>query len=187
MYKLLIVSSLFLWGIRPSINKPINQSTNQPTNQSTNQPVNQSTNQPTNQSTNQLINQQTNEPVPKLTWKIMQNIRFEKKYYKEVQDYMLSPIFTDEIKNLQGKMVEVEGYVIPFDEKGETVVLSANPYAACFFCGKAGPASVMTIKLKKTNKTYQTDDYHHFQGILRLNFSDINEFYYILEQGEAIH
>jgi hypothetical protein len=122
----------------------------------------------------------------KLTWKTMQNIKFEKKFYKEVDGEMLSPVFTDDIKKLDGKLVQVEGYVIPVDEKGRYVALSANPYAACFFCGKAGPASVMTIKFKKKNKDYNTDDYKHFKGRLQLNYNDVNEFYYVLNDSEEI-
>lgn len=125
--------------------------------------------------------------VQRVNWKTLQAISYQKKFYKEINDYMMAPVFTEDLKNLDGKVIEVEGYVVPFDETGKTIVLSANPYAACFFCGKAGPASVMTIKLKNTNKKYETDDYHHFRGTLRLNYSDINDFYYIMEQGEVIN
>lgn len=125
--------------------------------------------------------------LPKLTWKTMENIKFEKKYYKEIDGEMLAPVFTDEIKKLDGKEVQVEGYVVPVDEKGRYCALSANPYASCFFCGKAGPASVMTIKFKKKNKSYKTDDYIIFKGKLQLNYDDINEFYYILNDAEALN
>lgn len=122
----------------------------------------------------------------RVNWKTLQAISYEKKFYKEINDHMMAPVFTEAIKRLDGKVIEVEGYVVPFDETGKTVVLSANPYAACFFCGKAGPASVLTVKLKNTKHKYETDDYHHFKGILRLNYTDVNEFYYVLEQGEQI-
>jgi hypothetical protein len=126
-----------------------------------------------------------NDPV-KLSWKTMESIKFEKKYFKEVDGEMLIPVFTDEIKKLDGQEVQVEGYIVPIDEKGRFVALSANPYASCFFCGKAGPASVMTIKLAKRNKSYNTDDYRKFKGKLQLNANDINEFYYILNNSEEV-
>ena len=100
---------------------------------------------------------------------------------------MLAPIFTEDIKKLDGKEIQVEGYVIPVDEKGRYCALSANPYASCFFCGKAGPASVMTIKFKKKNKTFKTDDYIQFKGTLELNYNDINDFYYILNEAEEVN
>jgi hypothetical protein len=125
------------------------------------------------------------DPI-KLTWKTLENIKFEKKYVKEVDGEMLFPIFPDDIKKLDGQIVQAEGYIVPVDEKGRFVALSANPYASCFFCGKAGPASVMTVKFAKRNKSYNTDDYRRFKGKLRLNYTDINEFYYVLENSEEV-
>jgi hypothetical protein len=127
------------------------------------------------------------DPVVKLTWKTMQSIKYEKKYYKEIEGEMLAPLFTDELKQLDGKMVEVEGYIVPIDEKWRYLALSANPYAACFFCGKAGPASVMTVKFKgKSKKRYNTDDYKRFKGRLRLNYNNVDEFYFVLENSEEM-
>jgi hypothetical protein len=120
---------------------------------------------------------------PFLSWSKLENIEFAEKYVKEVEGYMLFPKFPAFLKKLEGKPVTVEGYVVPVDKSGASVALSANPYAACFFCGKAGPASVMTIKLKTKNPKYKIDDYVKFTGILRLNDDDIKEFYYILEQS----
>ncbi|MCU0334118.1 MAG: hypothetical protein MUF62_03600 [Chitinophagaceae bacterium] len=124
--------------------------------------------------------------APLLTWRVLEKVDFEEKYVKEIEGYMLFPKFPAGIKQHDGKVVQVVGYVVPMDNTGNTIALSANPYEACFFCGKAGPASVMTLKLKKPDKTYRIDDYIAFKGKLRLNNSDINEFYYILEQAEPL-
>jgi hypothetical protein len=120
---------------------------------------------------------------PLLTWSKLENVEFVEKYVKDVEGYMLFPKFPDDLKKLDGKPVTVEGYVVPVDKSGSSVALSANPYAACFFCGKAGPASVMTVKLKVKNPKYKIDDYIKFTGKLRLNDDDIKEFYYILEEA----
>ena len=120
----------------------------------------------------------------KLSWKTLEGIEFEEKFVKDIDGYMLFPKFTPQLKNLNGKQVSVEGYVVPVDKSGSYVALSANPYAACFFCGKAGPASVMTVKLKKKNPKYKIDDYTTFTGTLRLNTDDVKEFYYILENAD---
>jgi hypothetical protein len=121
--------------------------------------------------------------VPFLTWSKLENVEFVEKWVKDVEGYMLFPKFPEDLKKLNGKQVTVEGYVVPVDKTGSSVALSANPYAACFFCGKAGPASVMTVKLKTKNPKYKIDDYVKFTGILRLNDDDVKEFYYILEQA----
>lgn len=120
---------------------------------------------------------------PFLSWAKLENVEFVEKYVKDVEGYMLFPKFPEDLKKLNGKPVTVEGYVVPVDKSGSSIALSANPYAACFFCGKAGPASVMTVKLKVKNPKYKIDDYLKFTGKLRLNDDDIKEFYYILEEA----
>jgi hypothetical protein len=127
----------------------------------------------------------TAQPIA-VSWNLLQDIEFADKYFEEIKGYMLFPKFTSELKNLNGKEVFVEGYVIPFDKTGATVALSANPYASCFFCGKAGAASVMTLKFKVPNTKYKTDQYKYFKGKLKLNDSDIKQFYYVLEFAEEI-
>jgi hypothetical protein len=74
----------------------------------------------------------------------------------------------------------------PVDVAANLYVLSANPYSACFFCGGAGPESVVQLKMKKTNKKYETDDVMKFKGVLKLNADDINEMNYILDAAELI-
>jgi uncharacterized membrane protein YcgQ (UPF0703/DUF1980 family) len=128
---------------------------------------------------------QKSEP-PFVSWRMLQKIDFEEKFVKSVEAYMLFPKFPAQLQQYSGKQIQVTGYAIPTDVTGATLALSANPYEQCFFCGKAGPASVMTIKLKKKSTQFQTDDYVAFKGTLRLNASNINEFYYILEQAELI-
>lgn len=122
-------------------------------------------------------------PPITVTWKTLEDIDFEEKFVKELDDYMLFPKFPQAIKQLAGKEVEVRGYVVPIDKRGEIIALSANPYDACFFCGKAGPASVMTVKLKTKNTSLKLDQYLAFKGKLRLNDSDFKEFYYIMEEA----
>lgn len=117
----------------------------------------------------------------KLTWKQLQDIDYESKFVKEADMEVMFPKFPSTMLKFDGKEVIVEGFVIPFDKSGTKVALSAYPYASCFFCGKAGPASVLTVELKTPNKKYNTDDYITFKGKLVLNSSDIKEFYYILK------
>jgi hypothetical protein len=127
----------------------------------------------------------TNDPV-KITWDKLVAIRYEYKYEDELNKKVYQPIFTSDVKALDGKMIEIEGFVIPIEEGGESIVLSMNPYASCFFCGQASPASVMTIYLKGKKRDYVLDDYIYFQGRLELNYTDPNDFYYILHDAEEI-
>ena len=94
------------------------------------------------------------------------------------------PLFTDEIKKLNGKMITVEGYAIPLDPGGKQMTLSANPFSACFFCGKAGPASIMTVLFTTVEKSLHTDDYVYLTGRLQLNSADPSQPYYTLEHAK---
>ncbi len=117
----------------------------------------------------------------RVSWKVLQDIQYNDKYVADIKGYMLFPKFTQELLGLNGRQVEVIGYVIPVDKTGYSLALSANPYASCYFCGGGGPASIMTVKLRQKNTRYETDDFKAFRGTLRLNASDIHEFYYVLE------
>lgn len=120
----------------------------------------------------------------KVTWRTLTRIEYILKYFEEISMEMYAPVFSDTLKKLDGKLVEVEGFVIPFEETGTEIALSANPFASCFFCGKGSPASVMSMKLAKPGKKYKMDAFLKFTGRLRLNYNNPNEFYYILEKAE---
>lgn len=122
----------------------------------------------------------------KITWKTLEGIGYSEKYVAKLDETFKFPVFTSALKALDGKMVEVQGYLIPFDPTGVEVALSANPYAACFFCGKAGPASIMILKLKAPDKKIKTDMYKSVRGVLKLNYDDPEEFYYIIENAVIV-
>ena len=121
--------------------------------------------------------------ITQIDWPILTDIEYRSEYFEEMEMELYSPIFPDRLKKLDGRLVEITGYVIPVVEDGSEVALSANPYAACFFCGKASPASVMSIMFTKPQRRLRTDDYKTIIGRMRLNYDDPNQFYYILEQA----
>ncbi|WPQ60419.1 hypothetical protein SIO70_18905 [Chitinophaga sancti] len=123
----------------------------------------------------------------KASWFTLLHIKYEERYLNDIKGYMLFPKFPQNVKNLDGKLVEITGFVIPVDKTGASLALSANPYASCYFCGGGSPASIITVKLKKRNTGYDIDDYKKFRGKLRLNATDINEFYYVLELSEEVN
>ncbi len=117
-------------------------------------------------------------------WNVLMDIKYRLKYIDEIGAEMYSPIFSEAVEALHEKEIIIEGFVIPFDEEGEILSLSMNPFASCFFCGKASPASIISMYLKDKGKRYKMDDFKRFRGTLFLNFDDPNEFYYILRDAE---
>lgn len=121
----------------------------------------------------------------KITWETLAKVTFTEEYQDDVGAYILIPNFSEEIKNLEGEEVSISGYVIPLDIENNDYVLSANPFAACFFCGQSGPESVMQLKLDKKHQ-FKNDDYHTFKGVLKLNVEDIYSLNYILNDATLV-
>jgi hypothetical protein len=121
--------------------------------------------------------------VKKISWKQLSDVIFDRKWDEKMQMPMLYPSFSRNIKALNGKTIRISGYVIPVDAKGGMYVLSSNPNSSCFFCGGAGPETIMALKFKSGSPSFETDDYVSFQGRLRLNEKNIYELYYNLDDA----
>ncbi|MCH7402483.1 hypothetical protein ACFOUP_17380 [Belliella kenyensis] len=126
-------------------------------------------------------------PEPDM-WAIFSKTRFIEKLNREFGMYFLYPKFPDELKALEGKVVTVSGFYIPLEMNASNIaVLSKFPQAECFFCGGAGPESIVVGYLKKKpNRKIKTDEIVKIKGILRLNEDDIEELNFILQDAEII-
>ena len=84
-------------------------------------------------------------------WKTLSKVDYKTRFDELTQFEEEYPIFSEEVKALNGTEITVEGWMIPLDElRGENYfVLSSLPFANCFFCGGAGPETVMEIFSKK--------------------------------------
>ena len=125
------------------------------------------------------------EPT-KITWETLRDVTFKKKWSAEESMFILYPTFGAKVANLKDKEIVLTGYMIPVDVDANVYVLSANPYSSCFFCGGAGPESVVQIKFKKSTKRFNTDDRVTVRGTLKLNADDINELNYILVNTDLV-
>jgi len=121
-----------------------------------------------------------------ITWKRLTDVRFTRKLNKELSMYFLYPTFGPSVNALQGKEISIRGYMIPVDENDNIYVISAKPMAACFFCGGAGPESIIELQFKKKKQRFRTDEILTVRGRLALNASDIDHLNYILADAEVI-
>lgn len=133
-----------------------------------------------------LVFAQDEDSAKIIDWKFLSHVDYEDKYYPELEAWYLEPIFDESILALDGKRVIIKGYIIPLDAEGGVFALSAYPFSSCFFCGGAGPESVMSLKFKSKPKKYSTDDVLMFTGTLKLNTTDFEDFNYILQEVEEI-
>ncbi len=127
------------------------------------------------------------EAAPKVAgaklWKTLEEIDYE--ITQDEYGDLYIPVFSDNIKAIQGQIVEVEGFIIPFEGmfKPEQLILSALPISECFFCGSGGPETVMEITMKKGQKVKYTTKRVKIRGKLVLNRDNPDKLMYQLEAG----
>lgn len=122
---------------------------------------------------------------PSLIWPKLYDIKFEN-VSDNLGEYQ-KPIFSQAAKSIEGKVVSLPGYMVPFDNgkmKGKNFILTSLPLNACFFCGVGGPESVIEINLKE--EINYTEKPIEIRGVLRLNASDPDRMIYRLEQAEFL-
>lgn len=126
------------------------------------------------------------EAQDKSLWKILGNVTYGTRMDPELDFEVEYPVFSEEAKSWEGREVVVKGYMIPLEElTGQNYfVLSQFPYAMCFFCGGAGPETVMEVYTQKEIK-YRENPVR-IKGKLRLNEDDFNHLMYILEEAVEV-
>ncbi len=132
-----------------------------------------------------LLAQTKYNGLPSLIWPKLYDIRFEKA--NDAQGGYDKPVFSQAAKSVEGKVVSLPGYMVPFENggvKGKKFILTSLPLNACFFCGVGGPESVVEITLKE-EITY-TEKPIEIKGILRLNSIDPDQMIYRIEQAEFL-
>ena len=120
-----------------------------------------------------------------VTWEQLQEVEFESEYNQETLEMLWYAEFGEGVKQLEGKTISITGYVIPFRKDENLYALSAYPFAACFFCGNAGPESVIELKFQTADREFNMDDYLTIQGVFRLNADDPYKLNYVLEHAKV--
>lgn len=120
-------------------------------------------------------------------WEVLMKVKWVKKYDKETKTNAYAPQFTKEIQALNGKQITIRGYLIPVDlyGNGDFAIISAMPVANCFFCGGAGPETVMEVY---TNQKIKADKSGKitFKGRLELNPDNADHLIYILRDAKVM-
>lgn len=119
-------------------------------------------------------------------WKTLAKVTYQIRLDETTQFDLEVPIFSEDVKALDSTEITVEGWMIPLDElRGESYfVLSALPFANCFFCGGAGPDTVMEVFSKKHIKF--TEKRIKVKGKLTLNADDPLRLMYILTEAQLV-
>lgn len=129
------------------------------------------------------------EMQPVGPWEDLLTLKFAIRFDETVDDVIFEPKFSKRVSKHEGKIIEIEGFIIPhdiaadamanLDDDGQKFMFSAFPLASCFFCGGAGAESVMEVFPKKPLE--YTEQKIKIRGRLEFNKDDFLQLPYILK------
>jgi hypothetical protein len=121
-------------------------------------------------------------------WEEMMDVTVKNKFDPVSEQFTSTPTFGKKISKLDGKKIYLKGFIIPADLTKGRMTLSKFSYSSCYFCGAAGPESVIEI-IAKNPIIYRMDKPIILEGTLRINRKTDNQEYdpfrllYILEDA----
>ena len=119
-------------------------------------------------------------------WELLSTVQIENGFDEFMGSQVDKPVFSEQLKLHEGKELTLEGFIIPLKEgAGEQAyfILSRFPYQSCFFCGAAGPETVVEVFANR--KVRYTEDRIKVTGTLRLNRNNPMQLFYILDDCEV--
>jgi len=124
-----------------------------------------------------------------VSWNTFAQVTFHREYSETFgfEVNVKPPEFSKELMALNGREIKVKGYVIPVDIELGMYMVSANPFANCFFCGNAGPETVVELFPNGKFPRFSTDQVVTFKGVLQINTQgEMNAVPYQLFQAEMV-
>lgn len=121
--------------------------------------------------------------IDTLNWKLLGMIKFVKKADKEYGEVMY-PVISPLLKQKNKKRIAMTGFIVPIDNV--SFALSKNVFASCFFCGAAGPETIMGIKFRGATPKLKTDQYVTLEGNFRINENDVEDWIYHIEDAVIV-
>ena len=121
-------------------------------------------------------------------WEEMMDVTVKSKFDPVTENFTSTPTFGKKIAKLDGKKIYLKGFIIPADLTKGRMTLSKFSYSSCYFCGGAGPESVIEI-IAKNPIIYRMDKPIILEGTLRINRKTEDQEYdpfrllYILEDA----
>jgi hypothetical protein len=117
-------------------------------------------------------------------WQVLAEVSFQKQI-KDGYEWEV-PQFSKHLQSWNGKKIRLKGFIVPAGEVGDAVrfMFSALPFNVCYFCGAAGPETIVELDTKE--KIVFTTKALWVEGVLQLNASNPNQHIYILRSAKII-
>jgi hypothetical protein len=118
-----------------------------------------------------------------ITWQTLQQLEYKEAPH-EVYGTVYLPVFSAPVKRLANRKVVIRGYLVPVDKT--SWALSQNTYASCFFCGKAGPETVIGLNFASNPGTLKMDANAIITGTLIVNGTNVDDWMYSMRDVEIL-
>ncbi len=120
----------------------------------------------------------------KITWKDVVEIYAKEFRLKEKNPTSVLNKNTLSLKDVENKKVTIRGYFLDIDPNGKWYVLSKNPFATCFFCGKSGPETILELlDYENVKKKFKSDDLVEVTGFFNIVYDPEDKMSFVLEKA----
>ncbi len=121
-------------------------------------------------------------------WRKLSVVKFDKRIADADQHIAREPRYMPLMRSLDGTEIIVKGYIIPLTGKvaQSEFMFSAYPYEMCFFCGKAGPETVMEVFAKEGTTVKFSEKSMTLKGTFKFRSSDVNDIMFALEDAVLV-
>jgi hypothetical protein len=123
----------------------------------------------------------------KITWRNVVDIYAKEFRLTEKNSTSTINKQTMSLDDVINKKVTITGYFLDLDPNGEWFILSKNPFATCFFCGKAGPETILELVGFKNKKKFKSDDMVEVTGIFNTIYDLEGKISFVLEKSTIKH
>lgn len=96
----------------------------------------------------------------------------------------VNPVYPESLREWDGKDIMIVGYIVPVNVQLRSYVISQYPLEQCFFCGNAGPETVIQLYFKDAPPRLLTDQYVILKGRLELQQQKPGSFFFTLYETE---
>lgn len=112
-------------------------------------------------------------------WHTLAEVGYERQKDKSGYD-VDKPMFSKNLKSWHKKKIRLKGYVVPVNELTDQnkFMLSSLPFNVCYFCGAAGPETVIEVEADKPVAFSSKPIW--MEGTLLLNSEDADHHMYRL-------
>jgi len=123
-----------------------------------------------------------------IDWGDLSMVTWEEKYDTAIGINLTQGVYDESILALDGEEVIISGYVIPLDALGLSYALSRTSFASCFFCGQAGPETVMELRAppRSISPNRQKNTLIKFRGTLVVRHTNQDGLHYSLRDAVEI-